>query len=605
MSTHLYQKLTWLISRRFMLMLTVVIAFTASLGMGYLSHNYVSKVNHEFLDIYNEYADLYVSVVEDKLSSYKTAMGVVSMSNNLRDNIFRSNVSRSEMVMLGRTLGQSISETTFFLYKSQEVRSHRLYTYLPADGYYFMNISEVQKKDWFRKLKQKSPQCWYEYSKVTDSNHLTIAEIIYNYDSTVGTWGQGYCCQTITVDTATLFKPLEDSETNIYIFDNNTGNIIYDHLCPLQEEEKDKIQEQFYEIYKNTPKGDKLPAKVTIKNGEGEAGRFTVMTRNIELPDVTVVMLLNLKQVEEADRPAVIYASLSILFCMMLLLILSSLIYSRRLNTLIDRMDKFDEKNEQLPEPIGGKDELAQIDWHLLRMQGRVHTLIQEEYTAKMQVMAAHQEALMACINPHFLYNTLNTISAMACVEGADSTSEMITALSAMFRYSSDVSRQNVTLRDELNNISDYLFIQSIRYQNAFTYLVDIDETFYEYQVPKLILQPIIENAFKHGFKNQLTHREGDRQLRITAEREEDDLIISIQDNGKGILPEKLTEILEQIAESETKIIASVGENGSIGLINVHQRIRLRYGTGYGLQVVSDSDEKGVRVTVRVPCNKE
>ncbi|MDF2540767.1 MAG: sensor histidine kinase [Herbinix sp.] len=597
--------ITWLFSRRFILMLTVVIALTTSLGMWYLSHNYVAKANQVFTGIYNDYADLYVSVVDDKVSSYRTAMGVVSMSNNLRDNIFRNNVSRSEMVMLGRNLAQNISETTFLLYKSQEVISHWLYTYLPADGYYFKNIKDVQNKEWFESLKMKSPQFWYHYSNVTDTNHLTIAEIIYNYDSTVGTWGQGYCCQTITVDTATLFKPFEDTEMSIYIFDNKTGSMIYDYSPNLKEKGKEAIQKQYNAIYEGSSRMSRFPSRISLINDNGIKGKYTVVTRNIGIPDATAVILFNLKQVEQSDSAGLIYGAIIILFCMMFLLTLSSLVYNKRLNKLIDRMDHFDEKDEMLPEPIEGSDELARIDRHLLRMQGRVRTLIQNEYTAKMQVMAAQQEALMACINPHFLYNTLNTISAMACVEGADSTSEMVGALSDMFRYSSDVSRQHVALREELNNISDYLYIQSIRYQNTFTYSIDIDQSFYEYQIPKLVLQPIIENAFKHGFKNQITEREGDRQLLISAEKDDTDLIISIKDNGKGITAEKLAFLQGQIAEGDTKINAPIKENGSIGILNVHQRIRLRYGPGYGLKLMSEGEGKGVHVIIRVPCIME
>jgi two-component system sensor histidine kinase YesM len=386
------------------------------------------------------------------------------------------------------------------------------------------------------------------------------------------------------------------------MFDNKTGNIIYEYSSPLLEEEQITVREKMYQILKNAPDHNKLDEKFSFTNAMGKTEQYDILTKKISLIDLTAVVLFNPKETEKSGGFSAIYGTVSILICMMLLLILSNWIYQRRLNILIIRMDKFDEKDIQLHEPVGGKDELARIEKHLFKMQKRIQTLIQEEYTAKMQVMSAHQQALIACINPHFLYNTLNTISAMACVEGADSISEMIGALSSMFRYSSDISRQNVTLKDELGNISDYLYIQSIRYQNAFTYRVDISETLYDYQVPKLILQPLIENAFKHGFKNRMTEREGDRQIHVSAVKNGDDLIISIEDNGKGITQEKLSVIREQIEESEAKMRAAVWNNKSIGLLNVHHRIRLQYGGDYGLQIISEGEGKGACVSVRMPC---
>lgn len=596
------QKFMVITSMHSMLILTIVFVLVASLGMWYLVQNYVSKVNRELYGIQNDAADAYISGIEDKLSSYNKAMGVVSMSNDLRDNIFDKEVSRSQMVILGKDLGQRISEMTYVIFQSEDIIGHKLYTYLPADGYYFWDINKVMNKTWFKDLAQSNPQWWYSYSSVTRSNHLSLAGIIYNYNSTSASWGEGYCSQTITMDTKTLFMPPEGSKSLVYMFDNKTGNIIYEYSSPLQEDEQITVRDKMYQILKHTPDHNKLDEKFSFTNAMGKTEQYDILTKKISLIDLTAVVLFNPKETEKSGGFSAIYGTVSILICMMFLLILSNWIYQRRLNILINRMDKFDEKDIQLPEPVEGKDELARIEKHLFKMQKRIQTLIQEEYTAKMQVMAAHQQALIACINPHFLYNTLNTISAMACVEGADSISEMIAALSSMFRYSSDISRQNVTLKDELGNISDYLYIQSIRYQNAFTYRVDISETLYDYQVPKLILQPLIENAFKHGFKNRMTEREGDRQIHVSAVKNGDDLIISIEDNGKGITEEKLSVILEQIEESEAKMRAAVWNNKSIGLLNVHHRIRLQYGGDYGLQIKSEGEGKGACVSVRMPC---
>lgn len=597
------QKFVLITSIHSMLMLTVLIMLVSSMGIWYLVQNYLAKVNNELYGIQKDSADIYISGVTDKLSNYITAMGVVSMSNDLRDNIFKKDVSRSEMVILSKDLGQRISEMTFFLYQSQEVIGQRLYTYLPADGYYFWDVGKVKEKNWFKELKEKNPQWWYTYSDVTHTYHLTLAGIINNYNSKSSAWGQDYCCQTITVDTGTLFAPYKGSYHSIYLFDNKSGRIIYSYIAAKQNDGA-LPQEKIEKLYNNIRAGQEFSQKIKIKNGEGNKENFNILTRNIGVIDATAVILFNPKQMEKSDGLGAIYSTVTLLIFMMLLLIISNRIYNKKLNVLIGKMDQFDEKEVQPFEPVGGADELARIERHLFRMQKRIQTLIQEEYTAKMQVMTAREQALMSCINPHFLYNTLNTISAMANLEGADSTTEMIAALSAMFRYSSEVTRHNVTLKDELSNISDYLYIQSIRYQNNFTYSVDIKEELYEYKVPKLILQPLIENAFKHGFKNQMAKDGDSREIRIWASKDKDDLVVSITDNGEGITAERLTMIQERMAEPVVQITALAANNNSIGLLNVHQRILLQYGVNYGLRITSEGEGKGVCVSVRVPCSK-
>ncbi|MBE5966026.1 MAG: hypothetical protein E7255_03540 [Lachnospiraceae bacterium] len=495
-----YQKFILFTSIHSMLMLTIGVVCIASAGIWYLVQNYLIRVNKELYGIQKDSADIYVSGVEEKLSNYITAMGVVSMSNDLRDYIFTQDVSRSEMVMLSKELGQRISEMTFFLYQSQEVISQRLYTSLPGDGYYFWDISEVREKAWFQDLKQKSPQWWYRYSDVTHSYHLTLAGIINNYNSKSESWGEGYCCQTITVDAGTLFLPYKGSYNSIYLFDNKSGDMIYDYSYKEGKHDAAFAREWIDETYHRGEDHFELPEKVRLKDAQGNTESYQVLTRKINVIDATAVFMFNPKQMEKPDGVGAIYATVGLLVVMMLLLILSNRMYNRKLNMLIERMDNFDEKAEPL-EPMGGKDELARIERHLMKMQKRIQTLIQEEYTTKLQMMTAREQALMSCIHPHFLYNTLNIISAMACMEGADSTVEMIAALSSMFRYSSDVSRRNVTLKEELSNISDYLYIQSIRHKNAFTYRVDVKEEFCGYQTPKLILQPLIENVLSMDSK--------------------------------------------------------------------------------------------------------
>ena len=386
-----YQKFILFTSIHSMLMLTIGIVCIASAGIWYLVQNYLIKVNNELYGIQKDSADIYVSGVEEKLSNYITAMGVVSMSNDLRDYIFNREVSRSEMVTLSKELGQRISEMTFFLYQSEEVISQRLYTFLPGDGYYFWDINEVEEQAWFQNLKQKSPQWWYRYSDVTHSYHLTLAGIINNYNSKSESWGEGYCCQTITVDSGNLFLPYKGSYHSIYLFDNKSGDMIYDYSYSEGKHDAVMLRKQIDEIYHRGKDRLELPEKVKLKDAQGNTVSYQVLTRKINIIDATAVFLFNPKQMEKPGGMGAIYATVGVLVFMMLLLILSNRMYNRKLNMLIERMDNFDEKAEPL-EPMGGKDELARIERHLMKMQKRIQTLIQEEYTAKLQMMTAREQ---------------------------------------------------------------------------------------------------------------------------------------------------------------------------------------------------------------------
>lgn len=595
-------RLTYLTSMHSILILTVALVLIASLSMGILVQNYMNMVNREFQEIYRDTADLYVSTINDKITDYQTAIGVVSMSTDLRDNIFRKDVSRSEMVILGRELRQKISEMTFLLYQSHDVISHRLYTYLPSDGYIFWDVNQVENDERFTGLKQGDLQWWYHYSKVTRSNHLILGRVIYNFNSVIGSWGQGYCYQTMEIDTATLFDTNHGLSTRVFLFDNRTNELIYHNIPSVKEEDIASVSAKYKEIIGDTQngKGKEFPSRIYLREGENRV-RFIAIARPITGIDVTAILLFDEKQIKGMGSRAIILGNVFVLMFMMLLLIVSNWMYNRRLSRLIVRMDHFDEKEIRLPKPLGGRDEIAMIDRHLLQMQNRIQILIQEEYTAKMQRMAAHQKALMACINPHFLYNTLNTISAMACIEGADSTVEMVSALSDMFRYSSDLSKQEISLYQEIDHIKDYLYIQSIRYDGAFTYQIIIGEELYSCLVPKLMLQPVVENAFKHGFKNQMTQQGGDRQLQIRANCFESDLILSVTDNGMGMDENKLAELRQKLCSPLTEIAPVDSDIEGIGLINVHQRIQLNYGTDYGLTLISEGEGKGLSVSIRIP----
>lgn len=225
--------------------------------------------------------------------------------------------------------------------------------------------------------------------------------------------------------------------------------------------------------------------------------------------------------------------------------------------------------------------------------------LVSKESAARLMKKQAELNALQSQINPHFLYNTLESIRGQAMVHGLSDIEEMTQALSNLFRYSISSQGDMVTLEKELKNVDNYLMIQQYRFNNKFLYEKDADEDTLDLLIPKLLLQPIIENAIYHGLETKT----GKGTIVFRAYRTEKRLLIQVRDNGIGIPKEKLTAINDVL---QNKDIAENKEKAelSIGLVNVNERIRLNFGQEYGLHIYS-VQEVGTSVEFVLPCDKE
>ena len=209
--------------------------------------------------------------------------------------------------------------------------------------------------------------------------------------------------------------------------------------------------------------------------------------------------------------------------------------------------------------------------------------------------------ALQSQINPHFLYNTLDAIRGQAIQENNREVAMMIQTLSAFFRYSISRKGNTVTLRDELDNVRNYMKIQQYRFGDRFTLDLDIDDPeVYDFYVPRLIFQPIVENAIMHGLKDM---RSGGL---ITIDVEEtDDLIIMISDNGAGMTLSQLDALNDRIlGESADVETDGSGKHAGIALVNVQKRIELFFGAPYGLHVYS-SVGQGTDVEITLPIVRQ
>lgn len=212
--------------------------------------------------------------------------------------------------------------------------------------------------------------------------------------------------------------------------------------------------------------------------------------------------------------------------------------------------------------------------------------------------------ALQSQINPHFLYNTLETIRGQALIDDNIEIAKMVEALSAFFRYSISRKGNLVTLRDELVNIENYMLIQRYRFNNRFSLEVIVeedDEQAYDFLIPRLIIQPVVENAIFHGLEEKLEGGKVTIEVIVTDQN----LILTISDNGKGMDRNKLKELNSRIQSNDGELEDSKNRNTrntGIALTNIHKRIQLLFGDEYGVNVYSTAGQ-GTDVEITIPTD--
>lgn len=238
-----------------------------------------------------------------------------------------------------------------------------------------------------------------------------------------------------------------------------------------------------------------------------------------------------------------------------------------------------------------GNDELNLLGMSFNRMTLKIKDLIENVYMLEILQKDAKLNALQAQINPHFLFNTLETIRMIAEVQNNQHISRLIQSLGNLLRETISLGRKLITIQNEIEYISNYTMIQSYRYQSLKVEL-DMEEQIKGYYIPPLLLQPLVENSIEHGFKSL----KGIKQIRIKGHQEEHNrLIFTIEDNGIGMSHIQT----EQLNQTINSLELPAGKHG-IGLWNVQQRISLQFGSGYGLQFIH-SDMQGTRIRMHIP----
>jgi len=327
-----------------------------------------------------------------------------------------------------------------------------------------------------------------------------------------------------------------------------------------------------------------------IETFQGEKRLVTIKT--VGYTGWKIVGIMPMEDITSDYRKMGFFAVFIMFFAIFILVFINMFVSSRIANP-IRALEKCVKKLENgvndVDISISGSYEIQHLGKAIRSMVNQMHTLMDNIMIEQESKRKSELDALQAQINPHFLYNTLDSIIWMIENENYDGAIIMVTALARLFRISLSKGKNIITVRDELEHARNYLTIQNIRYKNKFTYSIEVDEKMLDFASIKLIIQPLIENSIYHGVE----FMGGDGEILVKTYSKETDLYIDVIDNGLGMLQEVADTLLTNESKRERK-------SSGIGLKNVHERIQLYFGKNYGLEIYSEPDE-GTTIRIHMP----
>ena len=398
----------------------------------------------------------------------------------------------------------------------------------------------------------------------------------------------------VTVDPEWYAELTDDVQAGV-VFCVNQGVVFYSTVEGCRERSVLNYEENF-------PLGISNSEKLEDGKNQLEKKGYTVVsyfdyenTGNLFQVYVVTPSSIYNETISGTIRTYIWYSLLCVILSVLTLILFSSM-FTRRIQFLRDKMHGVADGSFELTEDIKGSDEIYDLYQDLKKMVDSMQKLINDAYKAKIQSetfklnqMEAEFKTLASQINPHFLYNTLETIRMKAYCNNDKETATLVKKLGKFMRRCLEVKDGMVTLGSELEFTRSYLELQSARFGDRVSYSIycEVDR---DYKVLPLIIQPVVENAFVHGIEGAKSNGRISIKVRYCGEN----VSIDVADNGQGISPERMNELLQKLEKNDT----SSGK--SIGLTNVNKRIKMYHGDEYGLSVKT-TPGKGTTISILLP----
>ncbi|HQL37387.1 MAG TPA: sensor histidine kinase [Bacillota bacterium] len=511
---------------------------------------------------------LYDNRVYDALSSkgYEDNITIYNRTNEIRSILRQATLSRNEI--------QSICLVTknrrFYSFDSDNGKIRIEFT-LPYDS-----IVEAARKG-------RGKLVWFLEKQEGQVSEIYVTRMVYDRDS----YNEiGLIAINIKKEyLESVYTDLSKESLNyISILSENNEEII-------KQAENSGILKNFYRQQLQGKRGFYTDSK---------AGMLVSYVQ-LEDPSWKIVYHIPLKELYREMDTLKRWVLLIIVYGLIILSVLSvltSVDIITPINKLVEGMKKVERGNKHEDIELDRSDELGYLSESFNRMSKKIDYLVNRIYKEEIALKEAEIKALQAQINPHFLFNTLENINWMAQLNGVPEISETVSALAKLIDGSIGRGDRTISLREELEYIDNYMTVLKNRYEDKFEVIKILDEGLMDKKIPRLLIQPLVENAVKHGIGK--SRRKG--IIRLEAFREEGHIVFEVEDNGMGMTAEELEALNKRLQEDELILEGNgaVPARKSIGLENVNRRIKLLYGSSYGVKIESSYDEY-TKVTVRIP----
>lgn len=421
------------------------------------------------------------------------------------------------------------------------------------------------------------------YNKYRKKNILRFVMKLYNESNLQDKIGYVVC----DVDTKNLEKIMDKYriDRTAFMWLQPTGDRPIDTLGDLDAEQA----KEYNALEKSIACGEKAENET---NSKQEFFRIDQQHYNL-----TAYSMMPQKVLRQNQRNLTINLLAIALLMICVSMIITGFISSgltRPLELLMNTIQKIGNGNVQLRAKIVKEDEIGELAQKFNEMLDQMEELKQKEYQAKQLLNRAEYKALQAQVNPHFLYNTLDTMASIAEIRNCPEVSHMSQSLALIFRYSLNMKDPFSTVENEIAHLKNYIYVMDMRMHDNIQYTFDVDEMTLKSKLPRLSLQPIVENAINHGLRN----KRGKKKIGIQIKREQMDLVICIEDNGIGL---DTSAINESLRKNELDFVE---KGNSIGLHNINARLKMLYGNQYGMHLESTLGE-GTKVFMILPDSGE
>ena len=543
--------------------LTILLVISSLVPMTMLalySHNSMSRlVRHNEVEDTSSILEQTRESIDSQIEVYTGLINYLTYSPDIEEMINEKNMDNyvayakytqivDPLLTVPKSYHDAINQIQIF---ADSIKVRHEYTLVPMD--------EIGQEWWSSQLNDEVQVQW-----LVNTEKPEIAAVRNIYDGRNRT---AVLC--ITLDYNKIFKPLKNiisEESGTMVLDQSQ-NIVYrdeniqdNDLADLRE--SDKILEQISKEY------------VAVNSTSQNTGWKFYLYKTKKSVEKSVYQMLF------AEIPL-------IAGCVLIIFILGmafSRLFTRKIEMLTENMDQVNHGSREVTVTSDAEDEVGVLIRSFRRMMGEIDRLISEVYENKIALKEFELKALTAQINPHFLYNSLSIINWMAIKSGQKEISKVTLDLSTFYRTALSKGEDMVTVENCIRNIEAYLSIQLVMHDNDFTVEWKIDPQVKAEKVPKLILQPVVENALEHGLD---VKEEGDKILQLSFLDAGDAVLLRVEDNGMGME--------QSVAESLVTYQAE-----GYGLKNVNDRICLLYGEEYKIRITS-SVGKGTVVEMRIP----